>query len=343
MMTSGFSNIYSQTQSVAYPGLARFSSPLESVIPCGRLNNRRAKRGKRRHGYIHTSKIGRTPVLSVSEISDYFGIQQLVIKDESANRFGTHKDRKSLHVVLEAINTAPHVRPEGLCLLTAGNAGLSLATIASSYGLGITSFIGCDSIAPDLRGRLETACETVIPLDLEGRFWSSEELCRLAGAGQGRRVHDVTNGIIKPFEEIVNEICESGPEHLPDVIVLPVGGGELFLGMAQGLKNRGLKTRLIGVTVCKDSAADKLYSKWNPCADRIAALTSHGFPHVLKCLDDEQLLLDTFKWLKTSTTLECEPSSAAAFAMLHKIRNSLKPREKVMVINTGTFRFGREL
>ncbi len=51
----------------------------------------------------------------------------------------------------------------------------------------------------------------VIPLDIEARLWPSEELCRLAGAGQGRRVRDVTNGISKPFESIVDEICELNP------------------------------------------------------------------------------------------------------------------------------------
>jgi len=289
---------------------------------------------------MQTLKIGHTPIFSLPEISEYFGIKHLAIKDESANQFGTHKDRKSLHVVLETVNTTSGSRDEALCILTAGNAGLSLAKIAASYGVPITAFVGGNSISQVLRAQLESACETIIPLDLEERLWPSDELCSLAGANQGRRVRDVTNGVIEPFEGIVDEICQLGEEQLPDVIVLPVGGGELFLGLARGLKKHGLRTRLIGVTVRKDSAADKLYTKWNPYAEYIKKLTDSESPHCLRSLDDEGLLLDTFRWLRSSGGIQCEPSSAAAFTLLHKIRGGLEQHEKVMVINTGTFTFG---
>jgi cysteine synthase len=279
----------------------------------------------------------------VPAISDYFGIRHLTIKDESANCFGTHKDRKSLHVVLKSLAAPPHERPDGLCILTAGNAGLSLATIASAYGLGVTSFISEALTGAALRAQLEATCREVVPLDLEGRFWPSSELVRLAGGGRGRRVFDVTNGIIEPFEALVDEICDLGPEHVPDVIVSPVGGGELFIGLARGIERRGLRTRLVGVTVCRHSAADKLYSKWKPYENYIQALTGPTSPHILRCLEDEHLLLDTFGWLKAETNVECEPSSAAAFAMLRQIKDCLRPREeKVLVINTGTFKPVRE-
>jgi threonine dehydratase len=226
-----------------------------------------------------------------------------------------------------------------LCILTAGNAGLSLATIASNYGIGVTSFISGDSTGAALRAQLEAACEKVVELDLKGRFWSSPELARMAGADRGRRVLDVTNGVIEPFETLVDEICELGPEQVPDVIVSPVGGGELFIGLARGIERRGLRTRLVGVTVCEESAADKLYSHWKPTDDYIRFLTGTGSPHVLRCLKDEQLLRDTYEWLKAETNIECEPSSATAFAILRQINDCLRPREeKVMVINTGTFK-----
>jgi cysteine synthase len=278
--------------------------------------------------------IGRTPVISSPALSEHFGLRNLAIKDESANLFGTHKDRKSLHVVREATNGNAHLHAEVLCILTAGNAGLSLAKIGAFYGVPAIAFVGVDSAA---RQDLESACESVIPLDIEERLWPSDELCRLAGAAPGRRVRDVTNGISKPFEQIVDEICEQNPQEVPDTIVLPVGGGELFLGVADGLKRRGLQTRLIGVTVRKDSVADKLYSKWNPYAGQIDAITNLGSHHRLHRLEDEASLLDTFNWLRTFG-LRCEPSSAASFAALGDLAPQFRPDEKVTVINTGTFR-----
>ena len=281
--------------------------------------------------------IGRTPIISSPAISEYFGVKNLTIKDESANLFGTHKDRKSLHVVRETTNGNRDLHAEALCILTAGNAGLSLAKIGAFYGVPAVAFVGVGSVASALHQQLSSACETVIPLDIEARLWPSDELCRLAGAGQGRRVRDVTNGISKPFEYIVDEICELDRGDLPDTIVLPVGGGELFLGVAEGLKRRGLQTRLIGVTVRKDSIADKLYSKWNPYSGQLDALTNLASNHRLYCLGDETLLLDTFNWL-TSAGLQCEPSSAASFAALHDLAPQFRLDEKVMVINTGTFK-----
>lgn len=333
---------HSRIKSAMSYTLAHPLLPVLNAPAIRNLNHRDVSKVVRHYSLMHILQIGHTPVLSVSEISDHFGIKDLTIKDESANYFGTHKDRKSLHVVLKAVNAASIACPEDLCILTAGNAGLSLAGIASLYGLGITAFVGGDSISPALHAQLEKACTTVIPLDLETRFWSSRELCRLAGAGQGRRISDVTNGVTAPFKGIVDEICELPPSQWPDVIVLPVGGGELFLGLARGIESRGLRTRLVGVTVRKDSAADKLYSKWNPSEPQIRSITSLSSQHALMCLDDEQLLLDTFNWLKKSTTIECEPSSAAAFAILHKLKDKLKQDERVMVINTGTFRLGQE-
>lgn len=282
-------------------------------------------------------KIGRTPVISAPAIAEHFGIKHLVIKDESANLFGTHKDRKSLHVVREATNGNRHLHAEVLCILTAGNAGLSLAKIGALYRVPAIAFVGTDSIASTLHEQLKAACETVIPVAIEERLWSSDELCRMAGAEQGRRVRDVTNGISKPFESIVDEICELEPNDLPDVIVLPVGGGELFLGVAEGLRKRGLQTRLIGVTVGQDSIADKLYSKWNPYSGHLEALTNLGSHHRLYQLGDEALLYDTFNWLR-SVGLACEPSSAASFAALRDLAPQFRRDEKVMVINTGTFK-----
>jgi len=286
-------------------------------------------------------RIGHTPILAIPEVSDYFGIKHLAIKDEGANHFGTHKDRKSLHVVLNTVNCGPRERNDALCILTAGNAGLSLAKIAAHYQLPITAFVGGEAISARLRAQLESSCEQIVSIDLEDRYWSSEELKRLAG-GTRRSVRDVTNGVTRPFEKIIDEICVLDPDQVPDLILVPVGGGELFIGLAEGLKKLGLKTRLIGVTVRKDSAADKLYTKWNPQEDWIKDLTNSGSRHCLRSLDDEGLLLDTYQWLRRSATIRCEPSSAAAFCMLHKIRKELRLNEKVLVINTGTFRFESE-
>jgi cysteine synthase len=283
--------------------------------------------------------VGHTPLFSLPELSEYFGIRHLWIKDENANLFGTHKDRKSLSVVRKSINLAPHLRPQALCILTAGSAGLSLAGIGRTLfpDLPVIAFISQESNFTVLEPRLESVCERVVRLDLESHQWNSKELRAFAGAGSGRRVWDVTNGVIDPYSAIVDELCLLKPCDRPDIIVLPVGCGELFLGVERGLNRNRLKSRLVGVTIAEPSLADKLYARWRPHGNHVAQLTCHGSPHQLLSLNDEELLLDTFTWLKTHNFVVCEPSSAAAFAALFKIKSELKPDDQVVVINTGTF------
>jgi cysteine synthase len=279
--------------------------------------------------------VGQTPVFSLPELSDYFGIKHLWIKDESANPFGTHKDRKSLTVVRRALRLAPHLQPQAFCILTAGNAGLSLVRFASASAIPVIAFIGEENTG--LEPNLATACERVVHLDVHGHEWHSTELSDIAGASHGRRVLDVTNGVIDPYSDIVTEISLLEPERHPDVIVLPVGCGELFLGIERGLKRHNLKARLVGVTTRERSIADKLYARWRPHGNHVAELTLNGSPHHLLNLNDESLLLETYYRLRLTNQLKCEPSSAAAFTALFKIKNKLKTEEKVMVINTGTF------
>lgn len=281
-------------------------------------------------------RVGRTPVISWPELSDYFGIEHLWVKDESANPLGTHKDRKSLTLVERAIRLPLHLRPQAFCLLTAGNAGLSLAIMASSSAIPVVAFVDGER-STNSQSELEVLCERVVRLDLNGHEWRPRELCELADAQLGRRVIDVTNGVIDPYSEIVREICLLDPERRPDLIVLPIGCGELFLGIERGLKRYGLKARLVGVTTPERSLADKLYARWRPHGSHVAVLTLGGSPHRLLNLRDESLLLDTYNWLRLGGRVRCEPSSAAAFAALFKIRDELKNGEKVMVINTGTF------
>jgi cysteine synthase len=270
--------------------------------------------------------VGHTPVSEIPAISDYFGLSRLLIKDESYNPFGTHKDRKSYYAVQTSSNRCNP--PDALCIITAGNAGLSLAAFASQRQLPVIALVG--SLAPQVRLKLERACERVLQLELQNKYWSSRELRQMVGSSQVRRVIDITN-LAAPYQQLAHEIAP----YEPDTIVLPVGGGELFVGLAAGIRTLGLRTRLIGVTTRReDTLADKLYAKWAPYRDRVYWLTGGGFAHQLFYLDDESTLGDTLKVV--GQCIRCEFSSAAAFDILRQL--SFKATEKVMVLNTGAFR-----
>lgn len=270
--------------------------------------------------------VGKTPVHEIPELSEFFGVPRLMIKDESVNPCGTHKDRKSAFVVRN-VQSRRHP-PTALCLITAGSAALSLSHFAPRRELPVVAFV--DSISEESLKLLAAARVRTIPLNLEGRPWSSGELQSLAGAAAGRAALDVTN-IAMPYRYIAHEI---GP-YSPDVVVLPVGGGELFVGLAAGLRALGANTRLIGVAVQRrDTAADKLYASYSPYRETVAFLTGRSSPHRLIYLDDESGLFESRGAL--SKFVSCEPSSAVAFEALRHLK--FRAHERVMVINTGTFR-----
>lgn len=276
-------------------------------------------------------RVGHTPLVEFPELSDYFGLKHLTIKDESRNPFGTHKDRKSFYAVSNARRLCGGVLPDALCILTSGNAGLSLAAFAAGAGLPVTAVTG--SLAPPLRRLLESACREVLEVDLNERRWSSRRLQALAGEREGRVVLDVTN-CAEPYLQLLDEIVGDAGATPPDVILLPVGGGELFIGLAARIRELGLRIRLIGVTVADSrTRADKLYASWTPHRAHIRKLTGTSSPHRLLRLGDEASLMETFGAVRPH--LRCEPSSAAAFEGLRQA--ALQENDRVTVVNTGTF------
>jgi cysteine synthase len=288
------------------------------------------------HGYValqQLPRVGNTPVSEIPELSEYFGVKHLLIKNESANPFGTHKDRKSLYVVSHARTLCNGIDPVALCILTSGNAGLSLAAFASEKNLPVIGIVG-KSLPSDVERQLEGACKKIVSLDLEVKPWKSEQLRAFAGETNGDRILDATN-CSEAYKQIAREIAP----YRPDFIVLPVGSGELFVGLAAGLRdlnrNLKLKTKLIGVAVKKrDSLADKLYAYWTPYKSRVQELTRSPSKHRLVELDlnDEDLLAETFEVV--GKHLRCEPSSAAAFVPLRKYK--FDRQAKILILNTGT-------
>lgn len=269
--------------------------------------------------------VGHTPVHVISPLRDYFGVPDLLVKDESANPCGTHKDRKSAYVVKHMLM---HSSPTtALCIITAGNAALSLAHFATPRKIPVVAFVG--TIKLHVKKQLERVCANVIGLDLESHFWSSKELQALSKTLLYMRTINVSN-LASPFKQLAYEIAP----YQPDVVVLPVGGGELFVGLAAGLKEIGLKTKLIGVAVrSRDTLADKLHARYTPYREILKQWTNWNSLHRLIYLDDESRLLETQSIL--SRFLRCEASSAVAFEALRQIK--FDKHEKVLVINTGTF------
>jgi cysteine synthase len=274
-------------------------------------------------------RCGRTPSLAIPELSEVFGLRHLLVKDESVNPFGTHKDRKSEYLVLAARRGGAGRRPDAFSIITSGNAGVSLAAFASRDRIPVVAVV--DALPEESMARLRRSCRDVLRVDLSSRVWTGRALRSLLRAHGYERTLDASN-CAAAYAGLAHELAELGP----DVVVLPVGSGELFVGLARVIRARRLLTRLYGVTVSRrDSIADKLAACWTPYWREIEALTRDpATGHRLFAVDDEEGLRDTYMLVRRY--VRCEPSSALAFHLLR--RCTLKASARVVVLNTGTVR-----
>ena len=266
-------------------------------------------------------KSGRTPLIKSKKLAEQFGFEDIYIKDESKNPFGTFKDRTSEFVVKKALEEYV----DKLALITSGNAGYSLARFAEGTGIKVVCLVD-DSLEKSIRDKLKKVVYKVIEVDLHKRIIEPEEVISMVRESEEEVIWDVTNGYHQAYESIVQEIRKVNP----DYIVTPVGSGEGFVGLYGGIKRYKLKTKLIGIGVKQKwgSFADKLWTPYTPYKSKIQAIIKED--HKFIRLDEGEIrkLYKEFK-----NVINCEPSSSVVFSVFDKVK--FKESNKIVLINTG--------
>jgi len=186
-----------------------------------------------------------------------------------------------------------------------------------------------------IRKNLENYSYRVIEVDLSRKILQPEDVMELARETSDEVIRDVTNECHTAFQSIVTEMKEEAPDYL----ITPLGSGEAYVGLYQGLKKHRLKTKLVGggvhhlrdhelsLRACP-SIADKLYTPFTPYRKKIMSILEEG--HLYLHLSEKQIK-DAYN--KVKSLISCEPSSAAAFAALPKL--NINKDSKVIVINSG--------
>jgi threonine synthase len=264
-------------------------------------------------------KAGNTPLMQIENFDGMERNLRIRVKDEYANPLHTHKDRRSALIVKKAVEQGA----DTLAIITAGNAGYSLARYAEGTGLRIVTLID-RNLRPSIRKILESASTEVKEVDLSGKELASTEIIQIARLHERERVWDVSNGFEEAYEDIFHEIAADAPQ----AIIAPVGSAELLLGLHRGIQRHGLKTRLLGVGVLSpQTRADKLYAAYLPAKAKIEALLREG--HCLLQLTEEEV-----EWgvQHVPAGINAEPSAAVVFSALRKVGSEV---DNVVLINTG--------
>jgi threonine synthase len=288
--------------------------------------------------------------------SGLLGLEELYIKDDSANPTASLKDRATSVGVARA-------KAEGASAVAAastGNAGSSLAGFAAAEGIPCFIFVPADAPKPKV-AQLLIFGATVFAVD--GSYDDAFDLAAEAIERYGwyNRSCAVNPYLVEGKKTVSFEICEQLGFETPDRVFIPVGDGCITSGVYKGFaefSRLGFIDRvpeLVGVQaegcdpmkVAFDTNRELVPCKACTIADSIAA----GHPRnwrkatagirasggsMMTVTDDE--ILAAVRTLGSSAGVFAEPAGATAFAGLTKAvrEGKVGASEKVVVLMTGS-------
>lgn len=269
----------------------------------------------------HPPTVGHTPLLKLTDVIPDTPFLHSYVKDESANPYGTIKDRRNLFIVNEALRLGV----DKLVLITSGNNGFSLASFAKGTPLLVVCVVD-RNVSPKIKNLLKKQAYQVIEVNLQHKILRPEEIISFAREKEGEVIWEVTNGYEQAYTSIIGELRQLKP----DFIVTPVGSGENFVGLVNGIDFYRLPTKVIGIGAQNQtySFADKLYTLWTPYNKALTIFQKRG--HIIYRLSEDEI---REIYSRVKSFLRCEPSSAVVFAAMEK--HDFHHEDAIVFLNTG--------
>jgi threonine dehydratase len=287
-------------------------------------------------------RVHRTPLLRSETLSERLGIDAR-FKAELFQRTGSFKVRGALNRVSELTEEE---KRRGIISISAGNHAQAVAWAARDAGVDalIVMWQGADA----LKVEATRGYGADVDQEADGPAVAFERLQELREQTGRTLVHPFDEpAVIAGQGTVALEILEDGP--VPDVVIVPAGGGGLVSGIATALKARRPDVRVLAVEpelstalhdglaaghsvpVTPRSAADALSAPFagETCVQLCAAL---GVESVLVTEGD---LCEGFRWLYGRMKLACELGAAAPTAALLAGKIGLEPGQTVVAVVSG--------
>jgi threonine dehydratase len=287
-------------------------------------------------------RVHRTPLLRSGTLSEQLRAD-VRFKAELFQRTGSFKVRGALNRLAQLTDEE---KARGVISISAGNHAQAVAWAAREEGIDalIVMWQGADS----LKVAATRGYGAAIDQEAESPTTAFARLDELLAETGRTLVHPFNDPAVMAGQGTVAlEILEDGP--VPDVVIVPVGGGGLVTGIAVALKARRPEVRVIAVEpelstalhdglaaghsvpVTPASKADALSAPFagETCVAICAAL---GVESVV--VSDEELT-DAFRWLYARTKLACELGAAASTAALLAGKVVVKPGQNVVAVVSG--------
>jgi len=169
---------------------------------------------------------GMTPLIELPHLADDVGVRRLWVKDEGVNPTASFKARG----LMMAVTRAKALRLPGVCVPTAGNAGIALAAYAAAAQMPCRIYAP-ETTPPPILGSIRA-------------FGAQLELVQghIGDAGKATMAFAKESGFfnvatvrepyrVEGMKTMGYEVAEQLGWRLPDAIVYPTGGGEGTIGI----------------------------------------------------------------------------------------------------------------
>jgi threonine synthase len=351
-------------------GILSFVTPARGLEALRRRRSARRGRGLDRYrallpvsGPVPTLGEGDTPLRPSRRLGRALGLRRLYFKYEGANPTGSFKARAGALAAALARESGAR----GLVTASSGNAGSALAAYASAAGIDCLILLEPGNPLEKLKAALDAGAR-VVPV--EGVFARGPT----ALAGLLREVAERTGLYLAFVWAPVNPYILDGIKtvayevaaqlgQVPDVVVSPVGGGDMLTAQWRGyldLERAGVTRSRPRMVAVQSREAAPLLKAFESGARRVWPLDSasshlsginvaftgdHALAAVLDSgglavgVSDEEALAARER-LAADEGLDVEPASAAPVAALSALlsRGAISPDETVVCLLSGSDR-----
>lgn len=182
-------------------------------------------------GKLEGPPVGWTPLVPAPALAEALGIREILIKDDGRNPSASFKDRASA-VALQ------HARENGHRLVTGastGNAASATAVLAAAIRMPTRIFVPRTAPRAKIAQLLTFGAEV---LAVDGTYDQAFDLCLEATRRYGWYNRNTGfNPYTREGKKTVSfEICEQREWSVPDLVVVPVGDGNIISGVWKGFR-----------------------------------------------------------------------------------------------------------
>lgn len=304
---------------------------------------------------------GMSPLAELPHLAAEVGVRRLWVKDEGINPTASFKARG----LMMAVTRAKQLGLPGVCVPTAGNAGIALAAYASAAGMPCRVYAP-ETTPPPILGSIRAfgADLQLLPGHIGDAGKATLAFARASGFFNVATVREPYR--VEGMKTMGYEVAEQLGWRLPDAIVYPTGGGEGTIGIWKAINEMlswgwlpagSRRPRMIiaqaagcAPLVRAFHAGEERATPWQdpvtyasglrvpgPLGDRLTLRTLRESAGEAESVSEERIKHGTFL-LASRSGIDAAPEGGAALEAVRQLvaAGRLASDAEVVVFNTGS-------